>query len=96
MHYSEIIISELVKLGWIFNGDNLLTKVFTIDPSLVGLTGVRTRIITIEACERSRYMSVVRGFDVVFDIDGREYIGREIEAAKILNDKANSIYPSKG
>lgn len=93
IHYSDRIISALVNLGWVSDIDQtLFAKKVDVNPELVGVMEIEHRLIALGVSSDRRYFTIYSGFDVVFEIDGREFDFKPKAAAKLLNDFAMGMY----
>lgn len=93
LHYSDRIINKLESLGWEVSEDRkLLAKVVKASSKHVGDIGLVERIPTIEISKNGRYFTIHQGFDVAFDIDGREFDFKPNAAAMLLNNFVENMY----
>lgn len=96
LHYSDRIIEALKSRGWIqdmygVSSSNMLYKEVEVSYKYVGLIGIKRRVIAIRI-DDNRYFSVLSGFDVAFDIDGRNFDFKPKAAAKLLDDFVERMY----
>ena len=98
LHYSDRIIEALKARGWIHNksvgigGGKVLYKEVEVNDKYVGEIGIKRRVITIGIDDNNRYFSVLSGFDVAFDIDGRDFEFKPKAGAKLLDDFVERMY----
>lgn len=89
-HYSDNIIEELEKMGWVYDGTRQKLKKLFKGVRPAGQFSNGDRYVTAKFCERYRYLIGSFGWDE-FEIDGREYQTAPAEAARVFNMKAGKI-----
>lgn len=79
MHISEQTLAALASRGWSVKG-NRAEKLFRglVTP---GMLSNGDRVLTVAFSEDGRWLEHFHGFDVAFDMDSRDYIGRPDEFA---------------
>lgn len=98
LHYSDRIIQALVARGWVHDksggigSGKVLYKQVDVAAKYQGEMGINRRVIPIGIDDDDRYFSVLSGFDVAFDIDGREYDFKPKAAAKLLDEYVERMY----
>ncbi len=87
-HYSEQILETLINdFGWKKELTGFISKEYQ-DLSKAGEVNPKGIFkIYADFCERSRYLTAYSGFDVLFDVDGREE-----NAAKLFQEKFNNLF----
>ena len=91
MHYSDAIVNVLIEKHGFLNFPYPI-KEYRV-PELAGhLSPEGIRVIYVDKCNRSRYISVCSGFEVIKDIDGRDFEHNPEEGARILAAAADNYY----
>lgn len=98
LHYSDRIIEALKARGWIHDNSGgigsgkVLYKEVELSDKYVGEMGIWCRVIHIGIDDNNRYFSVLSGFDVAFDVDGRDFDFKPKAAAKLLDEYVERMY----